>query len=258
MLAIIGGSGLYELSGLTQVQRQSFSTPWGHPSDEITFGRLGERAVLFLPRHARGHSIAPHRINYRANIDALRQAGATQIVAVAAVGGIDPSCPPGALVVPDQLIDYTSGRDATFFELPGQAVVHVDFSYPYNASLRGEIALAARAIGLPLVEGGVYGCTNGPRLETAAEIRRLARDGCTVVGMTGMPEAVLARESGLDYACLAVVVNPAAGLTPGGVEISLEEIKKTLDCSLQDVRRLLAQLCSAASNSDSKSSKERC
>lgn len=258
MLAIIGGSGLYELVGLTQVQRITASTPWGSPSDEVTFGRLGERQVLFLPRHARGHSIAPHRINYRANIDALRQAGATQIIAVAAVGGIDPACSPGVLVVPDQLIDYTGGRDATFFELPGQAVVHVDFSYPYSDSLRGEIASAAKAIGLPIIEGGVYGCTNGPRLETAAEIRRLARDGCTVVGMTGMPEAVLAREVGLAYACLAVVVNPAAGLAPGRVEISLEEIKRTLDCSLEDVRRLLAQLCRAASNSDSKSSNERC
>lgn len=257
MLAVIGGSGLYELEAMEDVRREPISSSWGDASDLISRGRIGTTPVLFLPRHARGHSIAPHRINYRANLDGLRQAGATKIIAVAAVGGIAPECEPGALVLPHQLIDYTSGRGATFFERPGDPVTHVDFTYPYDPELRRQISEAALALRLPVIVGGVYGCTNGPRLETAAEIARLARDGCTLVGMTGMPEAILARELGMAYACLAVVVNPAAGLAPDGREVSVEEIHQTLARCTGIVGRLLVQLCSAASSSDSKSSRDR-
>lgn len=257
MLGIIGGSGLYQLDSLEFERRERVDTAWGAASDELTFGRLSGEPVVFLPRHARGHSIPPHRINYRANIDSLKRVGASRIIAVAAVGGIDAACRPGSLVVPDQLIDYTSGRASTFFESPGDPVTHIDFTQPYDARLRRALAAAGAAIDLEIIATGVYGCTNGPRLETAAEIRRLARDGCTVVGMTGMPEAALARELGIGYACLAVVVNPAAGLAPDGAEISMASISEILRQCQSDVQRLLAQLCRAASSSDSNSSSER-
>lgn len=247
MLAIIGGSGLYQLDELRQPTPLAIQTPWGTPSDTLMRGSWEGQAVLFIARHARDHRVPPHRINYRANIWALREAGATQIVAVAAVGGIAPECSPGMLVVPDQLIDYTSGRESTFFDGTDNKVVHVDFTEPYDASLRKALAGGARKLGLPLVEGGVYGCTNGPRLETAAEITRMARDGCTLVGMTGMPEAVLARELGLPYACLAVVANAAAGLAASSQSVSIEAIMATLARSITDVRRLLAEFCAATS-----------
>ena len=245
MLAIIGGSGLYSLDELRQQTPLAIQTPWGTPSDTLTRGFWGGREVLFIARHARDHRVPPHRINYRANIWALREAGARQIVAVAAVGGIAPECSPGMLVVPDQLIDYTSGREATFFDGTDSKVVHVDFTEPYDASLRKALAGGCRRLGVPFVEGGVYGCTNGPRLETAAEIARMARDGCTLVGMTGMPEAVLARELGLPYACLAVVANAAAGLASSSQSVSIEAIMATLARSITDVRRLLAEVCAA-------------
>jgi 5'-deoxy-5'-methylthioadenosine phosphorylase len=245
MLAVIGGSGLYQLEELRQPVRLSIETPWGAPSDTLTRGAWGAREVLFIARHARDHRVPPHRINYRANIWALREAGASQIIAVAAVGGIAPECSPGMLVLPDQLIDYTSGREATFFDGTENSVVHVDFTEPYDARLRAALASGARRLGLPLIEGGVYGCTNGPRLETAAEIGRMGRDGCTLVGMTGMPEAALARELGLPYACLAVVANAAAGLAASSESVSIDAIMATLAQSMGDVRRLLAALCEA-------------
>ncbi len=246
MLAIIGGSGLYKLDEVRQPVRLAVETPWGAPSDTLSRGVWGTREVLFIARHAQDHRVPPHRINYRANIWALREAGASEIVAVAAVGGIAPDCSPGVLVVPDQLIDYTSGREATFFDGAENKVAHVDFTEPYDAELRAALASSARRIGLPLIMGGVYGCTNGPRLETAAEINRMGRDGCTLVGMTGMPEAVLARELGLPYACLAVVANAAAGLASSSESVSMDAIMTTLTRSMNDVRRLLAELCEAA------------
>ena len=244
MLAIIGGSGLYHLDELRDAGPLAVETPWGAPSDAITRGVWGNTQVLFIARHSRTHSVPPHRINYRANLWALRQAGASRIIAVAAVGGIAGDCSPGMLVVPDQLIDYTSGREATFFDGSEGKVVHVDFTEPYDAALRTALADSASRLGLPLIRGGVYGCTNGPRLETAAEIRRMAQDGCTIVGMTGMPEAVLARELEVPYACLAVVANAAAGLTSSAGGVSIDAIMATLTQSVADVRRLLAELCS--------------
>jgi 5'-methylthioinosine phosphorylase len=247
MLAIIGGSGLYELDALQGRTDLTVATPWGAPSDAIASGRIGDTPTLFLARHARGHRVPPHQINYRANLWALREAGAQEIVAVAAVGGIGSDCTPGALVVPDQLIDYTSGRAATYFDGTDGTVTHIDFTQPYDEDLRHELIRSVQRRGLAAVDGGVYGCTNGPRLETAAEIRRLARDGCTVVGMTGMPEAALARELGLRYACLAVVANTAAGLDAGGAVLSVESIMATLAGALADVQRVLIDLCEARS-----------
>lgn len=246
MLAIIGGTGLTRYPELEIERREVFRTPWGDPSCPLTFGRLGGAPVAFIARHGYGHTIAPHEINYRANLWALREARATRVVSVATVGGVTPACGPGTLAVPDQLIDYTSGRKHTFFEGPDQPVVHVDFTQPYDAGLRAGLLAAGRARGLSLRDGGTYGCTQGPRLETAAEIRRMARDGCDFVGMTGMPEAALARELGLPYACLAVVVNHAAGIGSSEREISLEAIAATLEQTMAGVRGLLAEFARAS------------
>ncbi len=212
MLAIIGGSGLAELDGLTDKRRQVVRTPYGEPSCALTFGQLGQNRVVFLARHGHAHTLAPHRINYRANIWALREVGVTRILAVATVGGIRQDCKPGALVVPDQLIDYTQGRVGTFFDSPDLPVTHIDFTQPYDQGVREQILAAGKAAGVGLVDRATYGCTQGPRLETAAEIQRMERDGSDLVGMTGMPEAALARELQIPYGVLGVVANYAAGL----------------------------------------------
>jgi 5'-methylthioinosine phosphorylase len=239
MIGLIGGSGLARLSGFEVKGPLHFETRWGSPSAPLIEGLWRGVPVVFLPRHGASHTIPPHRINYRANLSAMKEAGVRAVIAVAATGGIRKDCVPGALVVPDQLIDYTWGRASTYFDGDGTDVVHVDFTAPYDQTLRSDLIAASRDASLPVVGEGVYGCTQGPRLETAAEIGRMARDGCTVVGMTGMPEAVLARELGLPYACLAVVANLAAGLAPGGAEISIEEIHRTLERAMGNACRLL-------------------
>jgi len=239
--AIIGGSGLARLAGLEEARRQVVRTPYGDPSGPLTFGRFDGVELVFLARHGYGHTIAPHEINYRANVWALRQSGADAVVSVATVGGIRADLAPGALMVPDQIIDYTSGRQGTFFEGPDQPVTHIDFTWPYDEGVRQRLAGAATAIGEPLLMGGTYGCAQGPRLETAAEIRKMARDGCDLVGMTVMPEAALARELDLPYATLAVVANHAAGMGDSRERISLEAINATLDDAMARVRRILAR-----------------
>ena len=211
-LAIIGGTGLTRMEGLTVIRREMIKTPYGAPSCPIVFGELGGQEVAFLPRHGSTHRIPPHRVNYCANIWALSSVGVEQIIAVGAVGGIHKDCTVGSIVVPHQIIDYTSGRENTFFNGGDEPVEHIDFSFPYNQKLRTALIDGAKAAsGISLVDSGVYGVTQGPRLETAAEIARMANDGCTIVGMTGMPEAALAAELGIAYACCGVVVNPAAG-----------------------------------------------
>lgn len=239
MLAIIGGSGLTRLANLEITHRQVMRTPYGEPSGALTFGRLNDRNVIFLARHGYAHTIPPHQINYRANIWALHSQKATRIVAVAAVGGIAEGLGPGTIVVPDQIIDYTYGRGFTFFEGQEQPVTHVDFTRPYCDRLRSRILRAVRSAGEQVVDGGVYGATQGPRLETAAEINRLDRDGCTLVGMTGMPEAALARELGLSYASLCVVANHAAGRGDAANGISFDDIEATLGQSMGRVRHIL-------------------
>lgn len=221
--AIIGGSGLDQLEGLAIAARRPVMTAWGSPSAPLCEGLFEGSPVIFLPRHGEQHTLPPHRINYRANIAALRDAGITDIIAVTAVGGIGATAGPGVMIVPDQIIDYTHGREHTFFDGLGATLDHVDFSYPYTQSLRRLLLDNAARVGHPIVDGGVYGATQGPRLESAAEIACMARDGCTLVGMTGMPEAALAREAGLGYATLSLSVNWAAGLG-GGEIVSLEEI----------------------------------
>jgi 5'-methylthioadenosine phosphorylase len=245
MLAIVGGSGLSQLRGLADTRHIDARTRYGEPSAPLMLGRLGGREVLFLARHGEGHRLPPHQVNYRANIQALKDAGARHVAAVAAVGGIRAEFGPGVLVVPDQIIDYTWGRASTFFEGPDADVTHVDFTEPYAAAMRARVLAAGRASGEAVVDGGVYGVTQGPRLESAAEIRRMERDGADLVGMTAMPEAALAREAGLEYATLAVVVNHAAGKGGSTEAISMAAINEVLAQSMQRVHRILEALAAA-------------
>ena len=245
MLAIIGGSGLAKLGNLTGTRRREVRTPYGEPSAALTLGEIAGREVLFLARHGDGHTIAPHEVNYRANIWSLRDAGAKEIVSVATVGGIAPHAGPGALLVPHQIVDYSWGRASTYFQGPGVPVKHIDFTEPYSRPLRERLLAAAAGCGEAAHDGGVYAVTQGPRLETAAEIERLARDGCDVVGMTAMPEAALARELELPYAAIAVVANHAAGRGDSRTAVSLEAISAVLDEAMERVRRILEQVCTS-------------
>lgn len=235
--AIIGGTGFNQPHLFKPCETRAIKTPFGSPSAEIQLGTLFEKPIAFLARHGSPHTLPPHKVNYRANLWALNALGIRRIVGIAAVGGITPRMRPAALVLPDQLIDYTFGRDHTFHEDNLESVVHIDFTHPYTPSLRRELSLAASNAQVALVDGGVYGCTQGPRLETAAEILRMERDGCDLVGMTGMPEAGLAREIGIDYACLAVVANWAAGKEDD--TISIEAIHAQLALGMTDLFRLL-------------------
>lgn len=211
MLAIIGGSSLVKLPDLEVTHRQVVRTPYGDPSSPLLFGCISQQNIVFMARHGYGNSIAPHEINYRANIWALQSVGAKSVIAIASVGGIRPDLSPGTLVVPDDLIDYTWGRKHTFFEGADRSLVHVDFTRPYDVDLRDSLLAAVRGTGLRFTSQATYACVQGPRLETAAEILKLERDGADIVGMTGMPEAILARELGLPYAHLCTVINWAAG-----------------------------------------------
>lgn len=245
MLAIIGGSGLTQLSTLAVVRREVARTPYGEPSAPLLFGSIAGRPAVFLARHGHGHTIPPHQVNYRANLWALKAREVSAVLAVASVGGIRGAAP-GALVLPDQLIDYTSGRRSTYFDGEEGKVVHVDFTRPYTPWLRARCLEAASSAGIPLQDGGVYGAVNGPRLESAAEIDRMDRDGATLVGMTGMPETALARELELPYAAICVVVNHAAGRGDSTETISMESLLNTLDRGMESVRALLDHLAPIA------------
>ncbi len=243
MLAIIGGSGLSKLGNMEVVQRKVVRTPYGEPSGALILGRIADCEVVFLARHGYGHTIAPHQVNYRANLWALKDSGARSVVSVASVGGIRKDLGPGVLVLPHQVIDYTWGRPSTFFEGTGAPVNHIDFTEPYSSELRAQLVKAAAASKEKIVDKGVYAATQGPRLETAAEITRLERDGADVVGMTGMPEAALAREISLEYAAINVVANYAAGRAESEHAIPLDRISAVLDESMGRVRRIIEALC---------------
>jgi len=241
-LAVIGGSGLSKLASLEITQRKVVRTPYGEPSGALTFGAIRGRPLVFLARHGYGHTIAPHEVNYRANLWALKEEHVSGVVSVASVGGIRRDVAPGTLLVPDQIIDYTWGRRATFFEGAGAPVTHIDFTEPYTPSLRVRILAAARACGEAVLDGGTYAATQGPRLESAAEINRLERDGADIVGMTGMPEAALARELGLEYAAIAVSANYAAGRSESEHAVPMERIEAVLGEAMGRVRRVIEQL----------------
>ncbi len=243
MLAIIGGSGLTKLANLEVSRRLAARTPYGDPSGAITCGKIGQSDVLFLARHGYGHTIPPHEVNYRANLWALKDAGADSVVSVASVGGIRNDIWPGAILLPHQVIDYTWGRPSTFFEGPGAPVNHIDFTEPYSRVMRARLLNAAAAAGERVTDGGVYAATQGPRLETAAEIHRLERDGADIVGMTGMPEAALAREIGMEYAALTVVANYAAGRGDSEHAVPLDKIGAVLEEAMGRVRRIIEKLC---------------
>jgi 5'-methylthioinosine phosphorylase len=245
-LAIIGGTGLEQLEGLSLKQSHSLETPYGAPSRAIEEGRLGSATLLFLHRHGSPGAIPPHRVNYRANLWALRELGATHVVAINAVGGISEGMRPGRLVIPDQVIDYTWGREHTIDTGDSGSLMHIDFTQPYNTALRSRVLETAVREGIPHAAEGVHGVTQGPRLESAAEIRRLARDGCDVVGMTGMPEASLALELGLAYASVCMVVNAAAGLDDQ--PLTLEMMRDTLRQEAAVVRRLLIGIATGFSD----------
>jgi 5'-methylthioinosine phosphorylase len=242
-LAVIGGTGVYALADLGDVQSHMPQTRYGLASSAIRIGTLAGKRVAFLARHGEGHSVPPHRINYRANLAALQMLGATRVLALNTVGGITAACSPRALVCPDQLIDYTWGRVSTICEEDGSDVLHVDFGDPYTVTLRAQVLDAARGAGVAVVDGGCYGATQGPRLETRAEIARMRRDGCDLVGMTGMPEASLARELGLDYACLGIVANWAAGAGPDPDEvITFDDVLANVAAATAGVSRVLVAL----------------
>jgi 5'-deoxy-5'-methylthioadenosine phosphorylase len=236
-LAIIGGTGLTTLKNLEIKKREVIRTPYGEPSGPLVYGDLCGQDVVFLPRHGRGHTIPPHMVNFCANIWALREAGAKNVIAVAAVGGIRQDMKPTMLAIPDQVIDYTYSRRHTYFESDLSEVTHIDFTHPYSEHLRQLLITSADQLAIEFAADGTYGATQGPRLETAAEIDRLERDGCTIVGMTGMPEAALARELELGYACCAVVANHAAGRGDG--PISMQDIEIHLNKGMENVRILL-------------------
>ncbi|MEX1200953.1 MAG: S-methyl-5'-thioinosine phosphorylase [Methylophaga sp.] len=237
MIGVIGGSGLSQLPGLNIVEKIQLNTPFGEPSAPIIKGELNGQTLMFLPRHGEHHTIPPHLINYRANLWALHHLGVRKILAVAAVGGISDVMVPGVLALPDQLIDYTWGRDSSLFSEDFSADKHIDFTCPYDADLRQKILSAAANISLNVIDGGCYAVTQGPRLETAAEVRRLANDGADMVGMTAMPEAALARELGVAYAGIAVVANHAAGLTEKA--LTMEDILQTLATAMDSVKQLI-------------------
>lgn len=243
--AIIGGSGLTQIEALQILSTKIYQTPYGAPSAACVIGAYGGQKIIFLARHGDPHTIAPHKINYRANLWALKEAGAEQIIAVAAVGGISSDMYPSRIAIPEQIIDYSYGREHSYLAEDLAAVEHIDFSYPYNQKLRQKIIQSALHLQLDIQPDGTYGCTQGPRLETAAEITRMQRDGCDLVGMTGMPEAALARELEIPYACCAVIANWAAGKSAG--EITMPEIIKNLEQGMADTKKLLQHFFSSTS-----------
>lgn len=241
LIAIVGGTGLTELDGLEITENKVVETPYGNPSAALVMGRFGDQNVVFLPRHGESHSLPPHQINYRANIHALKSIGVTDVVAVNAVGSINPAMGAEAIIVPHQIVDYTWGREFTFADVNN--VIHVDFTYPYHEPLRQGLLSAAKISAIPVHNGAVYAATQGPRLESAAEIDRLDNDGCDLVGMTGMPEASLAREAELNYGCLALVVNMAAGRSEG--VITMQQIELALKNGMDNVRAILRSYLSS-------------
>jgi 5'-deoxy-5'-methylthioadenosine phosphorylase len=241
-LAIIGGTGLTSISDLEITRREMITTPYGEPSGPLVHGELYGHEVMFLPRHGSAHTIPPHKVNYRANIWALKEAGARNVIAINAVGAIQADMHPASLVIPDQIIDYTWSRTNTFFEEGLSQVVHIDFTEPYCKEMRNKLIGAAKYIDLPVFDEATYAAMQGPRLESAAEINRLENDACHIVGMTGMPETALACELELCYACIAVVANMAAGRGEG--EITMSEIERHLSTGMENVKKLIRQTVS--------------
>lgn len=250
-LAIIGGSLLSGISDFNTVSEERIKTPFGSPSDTFITGDIDGLEVVYLNRHGHTHHLAPHQINYRANLFVLKILEVTDIIAVTAVGGITAAMSPMKWVVPDQIIDYSYGRMQTYNDGNDVEVKHIDFTYPFDQQLRQQLIAALTEVGEEFEAGATYGVTQGPRLETAAEIRRMQQDGCDIVGMTAMPEAALARELDMRYATLSLVVNRAAGKGASDASVtaetvSMDEIKQHIaeggEISENIVRILIKQL----------------
>ena len=251
MLAIIGGTGLASEDTFTLSQREEVSTSYGEPSSALLFGKLDAvtssiekenphgQSIIFLSRHGFNHNIPPHKVNYRANIQALKDKGVKTIIAVNAVGGISKKMSPGTIVLPDQIIDYSYCREHTFFADNLEHVSHIDFSYPYNQQMIDTITQAADSIQLDIIKSATYACTQGPRLESVAEIKRLANDGCDIVGMTAMPEAALAKEAGINYVSISFVANWAAGIS--SAELCMDDIEAEIKKGMDKIKTLLIQ-----------------
>lgn len=238
-IGLIAGSGMQDWHQHS-VEHVTLNTPWGEPSSALERIVFDQVTVVQIARHGRPHRIPPHRVNYRANLWALRELGAEDIIAVNTVGGLTENMGPGTLLVPDQIIDYTWGRAQSYWDSADDEPLHVDFTTPYSDVLRQRLLAAAAAEAVPMHNGGVYAATQGPRLETAAEVRRLLRDGGHVVGMTGMPEAALARELGVNFAAIGVVVNWAAGLYSSTLDF--KEIEQQQSACIRQVARVILQL----------------
>ena len=243
-IAIIGGTGLTEFENLDVLHRHDrLSTALGAPSSDIVEGMLNGTRLLFLARHGHPHAVPPHKINYRANLLALQQLGAENIIAVNAVGGIHSKAIAGHISVPHQIIDYTQGRENTFFDGIFKPLDHIDFSHPYDEALRQHLIRIISTQNIPqgFSDFGVYGATQGPRLESIAEVNRLEKDGCDLVGMTGMPEAALARELNIPYASLCLVVNPAAGKSEA--LITMDDIRAVIDLGMKEIKQIIHDFC---------------
>ena len=243
-IAIIGGTGLTEFENLDVLHRHDrLSTALGAPSSDIVEGMLNGTRLLFLARHGHPHAVPPHKINYRANLLALQQLGAEKIIAVNAVGGIHSKAIAGHISVPHQIIDYTQGRENTFFDGIFKPLDHIDFSHPYDEALRQHLIRIISTQNIPqgFSDFGVYGATQGPRLESIAEVNRLEKDGCDLVGMTGMPEAALARELNIPYASLCLVVNPAAGKSEA--LITMDDIRAVIGLGMKEIKQIIHDFC---------------
>jgi len=242
-IAIIGGTGLSRLDSLVVHRREMVKTPYGVPSCPLVYGELNGISVVFLSRHGNSQSIPAHLVNYCANVWALHSVGVNRIVAVGVVGAIDDACKVGDIVIPDQIIDYTTERAGSYERGDVEGFHQIDFSYPFNDALRQELIQGGSRAGVSLVDHGTYGTVSGPRLETVAEVRRMEQDGCSIVGMSCMPEAALARELALDYAFCAVTVNPAAGKGDG--VINVPEWQSTIETGMASARLLLTETVSS-------------
>lgn len=235
-IGLIGGSGLYDIEGMTVTEDIEVTTPYGSPSSVYKIGTIGDKTVIFLPRHGSSHNIPPHKINYRANIFGFKQLGVERIISVSAVGGINSAMPPGSVVILDQIIDMTGGaRIATFYD-EGR-VVHIDFTEPYCPEMRAALVKASENSGIPVINCGTYVCVNGPRLETAKEIEFFSTMGADVVGMTAMPESSLAREMEICMSGLAVVTNSAAGISAN--KLTVTEVIDTMKRSITSIKSLI-------------------
>lgn len=239
-LAIIGGSLLKQIDALSDVSEEHVNTPFGEPSDVFITGSIDDIEVVYCNRHGISHHIAPHQIDYKANMFALKVLDVSHVLAVTAVGGITEKMSPMKWVVPDQIIDYTHGRMQTYNDSKDKEVRHIDFSYPFDDMLSNKIIRSLQIAGCDFEPRGTYGVTQGPRLETAAEIKRMCRDGCDIVGMTAMPEASLARELEMDYAQLSLVVNWAAGAGASSETVADEQQRHEI-ISMDEIRERIAE-----------------